>query len=555
MNRYFELIASVKLLKLLTNICLQVFHTVKALHLNAQQVSQYISTYAAMSSDFPSDKFQHLTTMLKKSEAELQSVITSVASGSGSDVLPRLFVLRDQYQNYLLQVRSMCQEIWAKFDLTSISLGLIIILNSVLLNVVIAVCWTGEGEELPGYFPFMIGGMVLQVVYYVVHVMVFPPTVPPIMGFVLGLVVIYALAVVLMKQATEVWKKSKGSMLDPGFASGVMAMYFAAFFSNSFVVYEDAFTHFLSQSLLWFIAVKVVLKCSGSPSHTSRDMASRLSRKSKHSSFVDILERITQPVVITFVVVVMGSLLLRFSAHFRACREEQWDCELSSFLQPLSSFAEDGTGYKNQRYFFSVATLFVTCWLARRWMQYYGNLNGDGLVVLCTKFIPPVGAIACALYWAIQALPPKELDALPPWQQTSMAQIVYMCVLFHVATLLFQPLLVFVYHSSPTSSVTAPLVDRGAEYAVPFVFRQLQQHWNKENPDRPPAAYGLGSVYSSSLVALASSVFLLLVLLLGDGMGPSLALAVGVLFVFMEIMSAYCAASKSDAGKSMLCSA
>ncbi|KAK7116395.1 GPI ethanolamine phosphate transferase 3-like [Littorina saxatilis] len=528
----------------------QVFHTIKALHLNALQVSQYITSYAKVSSDFPQDKFRSLQASLQRSEKELEALITSVATGSGSHgLLDRFFNLQDQYQEYLSQVRAMCQGVWAKFDLTAISLGIVMILGGVMVNIILATCWTGDGEQFPGYFPFMIGGMILQVVYYVLHVTVFPPSVPSVMGFVIGLVLVYALAIVLKKRIDEVSKEMTLSQwADCGVAALVMFMCFAAFFSNSFVVYEDAVVHFLAQSLLWYTAIRVMINSTQSSSSHSKDIAGRASKKSK-PSFVHLSELLTSPAITTFFIASFCSLMLRFSIYFRACREEQQDCELSSFLQPLSSFGEDASGYKNQRYFFSIGCLFGTLWLIRKWLQHYGNLNGDGINVLCTKFVLPLGGIACALYWAVQALPPKELDALPPWQQTNMAQIVYICVAAHILTTLLQPLHVYILDSSPSNTVNVPLMNRGPEHAVPYVYKQLQQHWNKKNEsETPPAAYGLGSVYSSSLVAFAASLFLLLGLLLSDGLAPSLALAVLVLFVFMELTSAFCIGATSNSG-------
>ncbi|XP_076443343.1 GPI ethanolamine phosphate transferase 3, catalytic subunit-like [Babylonia areolata] len=528
----------------------QVFHTVKALHLNARQVSKYLDTYATMSSDLPADKFQRLQTMLKQAEMELQDLVTSVTKGVGSPgLLERLLRLSDQYQDYLAQVRGMCQEVWAKFDLTSMALGVIMVMGSLIVNALLAVSWSGEGEDLPAYLPFMIGGIVIQVVYYVVHMAVFPPSVVPVMGYIVGGLLIFAGGVILKKQVAEIWRDSKINVADVAVAAGVMFMCFAAFFSNSFVVYEDSLTHFLSQSLLWYTSLRVMISSCQSPDHMGKDSVGRWSRKSKQSSFVDVLERLTQPAVVTFAVTVLCSLLLRCSAYFRACREEQWECVVPSFLEPLSSFAEDVTGYKNQRYFFSISCLFVTIWLVRRWLQHYGNLNGDGLGILCTKFLLPLAAIACALYWAVQALPHKELDLLPSWQQTIMAQIVYVCIIIHVMVGLVQPLYVYIHHSSSSGKVSVPLVNRGAEQTVPYVYRQLQQHWHrKDDSETPPAAYGLGSVYSSHLVAFAMTLFLLLVLLLGDGVSPALCLAVWVLFLFLEMMAAYCSETTGTSG-------
>ncbi|KAK7484510.1 hypothetical protein BaRGS_00024266 [Batillaria attramentaria] len=409
-----------------SNTVRQVFHTVEALHLNALQVSHYISAYAAVSSDFPSDKFHKLNNMLERAETELQGLVTSASSGTGTQGLEdRLRHLQHQYQTYLSEVRHMCQDVWAKFDLVSITLGALTVFVSLLLNVVFIVCWSGEEEELPGFLPFVVGGLILHVIYYAIHILIFPPTVPPVMAFMLGLVLTVTLVVVLKRKFLELIK-------DTMWRDGV---------------------------------------------------------------------------------------------------------------DPLSAFAEGASGYRNRRYFFTVFCLLLALWLVRRWMQYYGSLNGEGVNVLCMKYIPPVGGVACALFWAVQALPQKQLDALPVWQQTIMAQVVYVCAILHLIVVALQPLFVYVWRTPSASSFSVPSPNAGAETAIPYVFKQLQQQWHKKDDsesDSPPAVYGLGSVYSCSVVAFVSSLFLVLVLLLGDGVSPSLTLALTVLFIFMELMSAYC---------------
>jgi hypothetical protein len=85
-----------------------VFHTVKALHLNARQVAQYIAAYTKASSDFPRDKFHTLQASLQQAETELQNLVTGVVSGTGSPgLLDRLSRLQHQYLDYLSQVSTL----------------------------------------------------------------------------------------------------------------------------------------------------------------------------------------------------------------------------------------------------------------------------------------------------------------------------------------------------------------------------------------------------------------------------------------------------------------
>ena len=73
----------------------------------------------------------------------------------------------------------------------------------------------------------------------------------------------------------------------------------------------------------------------------------------------------------------------------------------------------------------------------------------------------------------------------------------------------------------------------------------------KDGEDRAPAAYSLGSVYTSSLVNFVLVVYLLLALILGDGLAPSLSVAVAVLYFFMDISAAYRLSLKSSSDQGM----
>ncbi|XP_060076738.1 GPI ethanolamine phosphate transferase 3-like isoform X2 [Ylistrum balloti] len=56
----------------------QVFHAVKALRLNAIQVSRYLKAYAQVSSDFPINKYYELDSMLDTAEHNLQALVTAM---------------------------------------------------------------------------------------------------------------------------------------------------------------------------------------------------------------------------------------------------------------------------------------------------------------------------------------------------------------------------------------------------------------------------------------------------------------------------------------------
>lgn len=508
-------------------------------------MDRYITAYSKVSSDFPRSKYHALASKLMHAETELQALVTSIVSGTDTPgILDKFNILQNQYQTYLSEARQMCQDVWAKFDITSIAVGLQTLTVGVLVNIMFVVYWTEEEENFPGHFSFVIGGVLLHVTYFAVHMLVFPSTVPPVMSFVIGLLLLFSLTIILKKKVCGEGKE-KRICLDFDFfiSTAFVVAYFCVYFSNSFVVYEDTVVHFFAQSVLWFISFRVMFT-----SLASKEMIARESRKARHRSCINFLEWLTQPVVVTCLVTAVCSGLLRLSVHFRTCREEQSACEISFFLKPLSSFTEDASSFKSKRYLFSVVCLFGVQWMMKSWMKYYGNLNGDRINVLSTKFLIPAGTVFCVLYWAVQALPHKELDAVPFWLQTIMAKLVYACILLHALAVLAQPLYVYICHPS-ASSLPIPVARNGGYQSIPSLYNQLRIQWNKRNyAESIPAAYGLGSAYSCSVVALSSSAYLVLALLLGEGISPSLTLAVLVLFLFFELLSALCGDQKHSTG-------
>ena len=60
-----------------------------------------------------------------------------------------------------------------------------------------------------------------------------------------------------------------------------------------------------------------------------------------------------------------------------------------------------------------------------------------------------------------------------------------------------------------------------------------------DSEEKPPVVYGLGTVYSSTLISLVAVLFVFLSMLLGDGLAPSLSLLMVVMFFLLELHAVY----------------
>ncbi len=61
----------------------------------------------------------------------------------------------------------------------------------------------------------------------------------------------------------------------------------------------------------------------------------------------------------------------------------------------------------------------------------------------------------------------------------------------------------------------------------------------QKEDESPPLVYGLATVYSATVISVASFTYLLLCMLLGDGLAPSLSLQALILYILLELHTSY----------------
>ncbi|XP_071103788.1 GPI ethanolamine phosphate transferase 3-like [Haliotis cracherodii] len=527
----------------------QVYHSVKALRLNAHQINNYLKTYSTVSSDFPQDKWSRLQELLHHSETDLQSLLTSmVQEGETADILKRFRKLEDHYAQFMTDVREICQGIWAKFDVMSILIGILTMAVGLSINILILRCLTRDGSDswTPVYVATTAG--VVYLVYAIVQTIFLSDFVNPMMLFVLGGMLLLVLWILIKNSfcgATKVEGSQKSQNIehslnfDDIFGISICVLYFLVYFSNSFVVLEDSVTMFFSQTMIWMFGLKNI-KYNMSIYLSQKSHKEIAARRSKSKLTINILSLVSHPVTLTLVFTLTCSVCLRLSVPFRACREEQWFCNNTIFMKPLANLAVDAVGYRNVRYFFSVAALSAFIISIRQWLKCYGNLNGYSPTVMCMRFAYPFAGVCCCLHWALQGLPVQVLDYLPWWQQVLLAQLVYVSLLLSILILVFKPLCVYKLPSARDPSIAIPYGGLDGPQIIPTVYKHLRDRLRAEadTDAKPPVVYGLGTVYSASLLQVVMVTGLLLSLLLGDGLAPSLLLALLTVYVFYEIYGA-----------------
>ncbi|KAK3097761.1 hypothetical protein FSP39_012915 [Pinctada imbricata] len=517
----------------------QVFHSVKALRLNAHQISLYIQEYYKHSSDFPINKYYELGHILSSAENELQAALTAmVKDGETRKLEEKLVNLRSKYTKYITEVRKICQSIWAKFDLTSITIGIMTIFIALLINIYcirVSYWWK---VDVPSTSIVVILITIVYTAFAAFQSFFIGESLTAFMVYLLGGFLIIGLCVLIIKFQVKnplIIQKENNIFTVSNFETSVSLLgcilYFLSYFSNSFVVNEDVVILFLAQTLVWMYCISIVLD---SLKLTEPAGLEPKNKRHKGTKTFDIMRFFTHPTMLVFIVTLFTSVSLRLSTVFAACREEKWNCDLSVFLLPLGNLVNQLQSYKNMRYFFSVACLVLLTFITRQWMKHYGNLNGASISVLCARYFCPIAVVCCSLHWALQGLPPKILDNMPVWQQVFLPRIVYILVLVTLFCIAFNPLCVFIKPSAELSSLQA--LDRDKS-AVPYLFTKLKEKLEEKAKEKPQVAYGLATSYTAAIVCTVTAMSILLSMLLGDGPSPSLLLALFSAGGFLEIIT------------------
>ncbi|XP_064608437.1 LOW QUALITY PROTEIN: GPI ethanolamine phosphate transferase 3-like [Liolophura sinensis] len=524
----------------------QTYHSLKALRLNAYQVNGYLEAYKPLAGDLDVGQLEKLQKLFIHSEADLQNLLTAmVKNNDNRDVERRMQILEDHYFTYLMELNHCAEKTWAKFDMGSVYLGLTVVFVSVAGTVALLVL-TNTGQETVSWKMYLcVGGCLVITVFGVVQKSYMSnSSMPFILGtFDLLVFVFMVFAVMNMSQKKKEGHTDSDSgkmadivklpKLDTLISCVVCFLTFVSYFSNSFVVYEDKLMTFLTQTLL------VVLSFFAAADIFYREKAADIDRREKSGPQkrphnFDVIKLLTHPSCMTLILAVLMMICVRASSVFHACREEQVNCEISAFLEPLSE-----SNSRNARYMFSIACLVITVFSSRLWLRHFGNLNGNSFPVLCARYAIPAAAVCLALHWALTGLPAKILDSLEPWQQVALPRAAYFLLGLCLVAILFSPLCIY---KLPTTNdhefQLYPGLSRNQ--IIPSLFSHVKQNFrqqlaNQKSEDKPPVVYGLGSMYSASIVFLVTVCCLLISLLLGDGMSPSVFLMLLVQFLYLEL--------------------
>ncbi|XP_069604034.1 GPI ethanolamine phosphate transferase 3 [Ranitomeya imitator] len=517
-----------------------------AYYLNAQQVARYLDSYSRVAGDLPAEKLRALADLFSSLTAEYEQLLSQWDQLPEEEMDAHLQKTILGLQDYLTQVRSVCMESWARFHPVQMLVGCVILLASCFLCYIIAEA--GAAVALPykcllGY-PFLSSLMVTAVLGLATWMSL----------VALDLVTLCAAATVVSqisfyfsfqrrKCSQMRWRTRPFYLLLSG-PCVVLFFRCCSLFSDSYVVAEGYVAPFLLTSLLSVTVVKL---------HWDGKLAlptfTPLGSESWKASLTPAYRK--DGTRLMWLLAALG-IIVRLSGLFHNCREETPDCQPSSFLSPLSSVQDPQM--KNFCYVFCVVCLGFMVFLIRKWLQHYGNLNSSSPLVLFVRWGLSLIVLGIACYWALNAGTEDSLAKLRELTQLALVacpRAIYAMAGLGLLLALWSPMTVYVKSKASDDDHTVTTY-RGApgsaaelQHVIPQIYRKMQrtlksrlQH-GREGEERKSGAaveaYGLGSVYSASMVITLSILTLLLILLHSERLTPAFLLLLLEAFVILHI--------------------
>ncbi|KAM4050026.1 GPI ethanolamine phosphate transferase 3 isoform 2-T2 [Anomaloglossus baeobatrachus] len=518
-----------------------------AYHLNAQQVARYLDSYSRAAGDLPSEKLRALADMFSSLTAEYEQLMSQREQQSEQELDAHLKKIILVLQDYLNQARNVCMESWARFHPVHMLVGCVMLLTSCFLCYIIS----EAGAAVTSSYKYFLGYPLLFSLLVTAAL-----SLASWMSMVaLDLVTLCAAATVLSqiifyfnfqrkKCSQMTWRTRPMYLLLSG-PCVVLFFRCCSLFSDSYVVAEGNVAPFLLTSLLSVIVVK--LHWDGKlmlPTFTP------LGSESLKASLTLTYRKDGSRLV--WLLAALG-VCVRLSGLFHNCREETPDCQPASFLSPLSSVQDPQL--KNFYYVCCVVCLGFMVFLIRKWLQYYGNLNSSCPLVLYVRWGLSLIVLGIACYWALSSGAEDSLAKLRAFTQLALVtcpRAIYAMAGLGLLLVLWDPITVYMKSRASADNDNTVTTYRGApssaaelQHVIPQIYRKMQrtlknrlQHGG-EGEDRKKTtsveAYGLGSVYSATVLITVSILTLILILLHSERLTPAFLLLLLEAFVILQI--------------------
>ena len=422
------------------------------LQANAEQIHTYLKTYIKHSEDFPSDVYvdlQNKFTTARRLHRELRA-----NPGPSQE---ELSTVASHYIHYMREVKTMCHNVWAKFDDFHINQGVILFSITVFLTLLSLFDLDFSVASLGKSFKFsFLLGVSLSLVSMVVYPLPLEFGVTNIMDVTLSLsfypLLLYVVLHFLLlshRMYTLVKERYVFEQIFSFFSRLSFTYVFGAVVavscgvslaSNSFILYEGDMTAFFLQSMLICFVIQRAQSLSGE--YTPVIPSSSSGNDKEEKMFLGGEKKVSMRLFLCEVwPLVVAMVLVRLTKSFHACRDLQVGCEATSFIQPYHGVAEALGGLADVRLALSCLGVVGVPLSLAWWVGYSGHSGKLGVLrQVCVYLGLPLSSLCVCGFWIIQSLPQPILDTLPHWQHVTLPRIVYTISLSTIGVSIFAPL-------------------------------------------------------------------------------------------------------------------
>lgn len=464
---------------------------------NAIQMYTYFQKYTS----------ENVGTLKKSENDELEQTFVILSHRANSVYTPTGFQSFSKDLNaFLRSILSKCRELWVKFDANLMSKGLLVVFITILgffllVNNLTIVHYHKIFSSSFVIFTFLsnLAGYPLAYILRTAKVMNIEYT------DILFYSCVYSFAILTLNilqnwpDIADNWDRLSKS--GDKIVRVVFLVFIGVFYSNSFTIEEQKILNYILIGLIFIALVNV--------------MSGLMKRRFWKFAFLCIT----------------AVFLLRLSYHLFKCREEQKDCRIN-FEQNSFQYTSNIKKETTPSDLLGVIALALLTTIAKMYLKAMGNLSGTSLHVLFYRYSPTVATIcACGHFLLAQ----NQAVSLKPIHIDILAWVVYFLTITHIVIFLIDPLMLFILPQS-TSSETENLKYFRNQNVIPEIFNilkrkksaKLEKEQKSESENKVPIVYGLGTVYSASMIALGTTMAILFALLLGKNASTGIVLAVCV---------------------------
>nr|XP_039271135.1 GPI ethanolamine phosphate transferase 3-like [Styela clava] len=492
---------------------------------NAKQVYTYINSYQDISKSLPAATYQNLTKVYK----ELEKLFKEQNENSDT--------LQQQLVEFIKSARQMCREVWAKFDIFSMIIGLT-------LSVILIAISLHSIDPIFG----LVYQMVFKTLLVLMGVSIFISIIIKsnlflAFSLLLSGVMFVTTCIIGLKYVWEAIGRMK--ILDEIFPTILLIMYSVSFTTNSFILNEDITTLYLVLSLIICITASVFYGKSSSSnsniaensnnSHSANESNSEINkfpsklvhrrRQAKnHSQDKSAHEKtplLQQNHILLLLISLAALLSSRLALYFRYCRAEQFWC----FNDESTEDNQSSTGYNIPRVLLSCFSLIASVWILLWHLRKGGNLKNTAAMngFVCRKNFPMATGFVI-LSWILLLVPPKGLAVLPSWCVTYSPCIVYLLLAIFFIFHWVNPVYTTILYPDGFGNY----VESHIKTTITQIYNELKSKLNKNNKESvdnsAPVVFGLYTVITASTVSVLLCLIILFSMLLGPEKATSLSL-------------------------------